>query len=151
MLGDGRGLSDVAVSPDGSRLYVVSSVYAYDFDTETYVYSGFLDLINTATNTVVATVVVGAGPLGIAVSPDGSCVYVANVGGDSVSVINTATNTVVATVPVSWNPVGVAVSPDSSRVYVTTNGNRSVAVIAAAPSVAEPSAPTAVNVTPGDG
>ena len=61
---------------------------------------------------------VGSYPQAVAVSPDGSRVYVANYGGDSVSVINTATNAVVATVSVGRRPSGVAVSPDGSRVYV---------------------------------
>ena len=53
----------------------------------------------------------------IAVSPDGTRVYVANQGSDTVSVINTATNTVVATISAGSQPVGPAVSPDGARVY----------------------------------
>ena len=37
-----------------------------------------VSVIDTATNTVTATIPVGAGPLGVAVTPDGSKVYVAN-------------------------------------------------------------------------
>ena len=56
----------------------------------------------------------------MAVSPDGSKVYVANSClGNSVSVIATATNTVTATIPVGIEPLGVAVTPDGSKVYVT--------------------------------
>ena len=35
-------------------------------------------MIATATNTVVATIPVGNGPVGVAVTPDGSKVYVTN-------------------------------------------------------------------------
>ena len=52
-------------------------------------------MIDTATNTVVATVAVGNGPEGVAVTPDGTKVYVANASSANVSVIKTATNTVV--------------------------------------------------------
>jgi YVTN family beta-propeller protein len=65
----------------------------------------------------------------VAVSPDGSHVYVANNSGDSVSVINTSNNTVVATVTGLSGPAAVAVSPDGSRVYVTNQGGNSVSVI----------------------
>src|SRR5207302_10648099 len=77
-----------------------------------------LSIVDTSTNTVVATVPVGTVPIGVAVTPDGSGVYVANSGDGTVSVIDTSTNTVVATVPVGVVPIGVAVTPDGSGVYV---------------------------------
>ncbi|MFC5881829.1 beta-propeller fold lactonase family protein, partial [Streptomyces virginiae] len=86
-------------------------------------------VINTATNTVVATVPVGDAPQGVAVSPDGTRAYVTNYGADTVSVINTATNTVVATVPVGDAPQGVAVSRDGTRAYVINAGDDTVSVI----------------------
>jgi YVTN family beta-propeller protein len=57
----------------------------------------------------------------VAVTPDGSKVYVTNNGDSSVSVIGAATNTVVATITVGGGPLGVAVSPDGSKVYVTSH------------------------------
>ena len=59
-----------------------------------------------------ATIPVGY-PVGVAVTPDGSKVYVANVDSNSVSVINTAKNTVTATITVGTNPVafGVFIQP----------------------------------------
>jgi YVTN family beta-propeller protein len=64
--------------------------------------SGSVSVIDTATNTVPATVSVGSSPQGVAVNPAGTRVYVANAGSNSVSVIDTATNTVVATVSVGF-------------------------------------------------
>jgi YVTN family beta-propeller protein len=55
-------------------------------------------VINTATNTVMATVGVGAIPTDVSISPDEAHAYVTNAGAKSVSVIDTATKTVVATV-----------------------------------------------------
>jgi len=90
---------------------------------------GSVDVINTVTNTVVANVQVGINPFAIAVSPDGSRVYVTNTGSNTVSVINALTNTVSATINVGQTPQGVAVSPDGSRVYVSNGNSSTVSVI----------------------
>ena len=66
---------------------------------------GSVSVIDTATNTVIATIPVGLDPIGVAVTPDGSKVYVANAGSNTVSVIDTATNTVIATIPGRYPPL----------------------------------------------
>jgi YVTN family beta-propeller protein len=66
-------------------------------------------VIDTATNTVVATVGVGFVPVHVSVSPDGANAYVTNAGSNSVSVIDTSTNTVMVTVPVGVSPVNAAI------------------------------------------
>jgi YVTN family beta-propeller protein len=83
----------VAVSPDGSKVYVANSYLANS-----------VSVIDTARNTVSATVPVGNGPEGLAVTADGSKVYVANVWDYNVSVINAANNKVSTTIPVGVNP-----------------------------------------------
>jgi|GEM_PF-5554231 len=88
-----------------------------------------VSVINTTTNTLVATVPVGDNPTGVAVHPGSARVYVANENSATVSVINTATNTVVAVVPVGSFPRGVAVLPDGSRVYVANIVGNNVSVI----------------------
>jgi YVTN family beta-propeller protein len=55
-------------------------------------------VVDTATNTVVGNIAVGATPEGVSVTPDGAFVYVANSFSESVSVIDAATNTVIATI-----------------------------------------------------
>ncbi|WP_284234960.1 YVTN family beta-propeller repeat protein [Mycobacterium antarcticum] len=72
---------------------------------------------------------VGDGPIGLAVSPDGTTAYVANVGDGTVSVIDTATDTVTNIVTVGIDPFGVAVSPSGTRAYVTNFGEDTVSVI----------------------
>lgn len=62
-------------------------------------------MVDAATNTVATTIPVGRYPFGVAVSPDGSKVYVTNGGSATVSVIATASNAVTATVPVGSAPV----------------------------------------------
>jgi YVTN family beta-propeller protein len=90
-------------------------------------------VIDTATNTVIATIPVGESPRGVAVTPDGSKVYVTNVelppNPPVVSVIATATNTVIATIPLGGESNGVAVTPDGRKVYVANSGSNNVFVI----------------------
>src|SRR5437879_8760835 len=95
--------------------------------------SNDVSVLDTATNTVVATVpAVGRYPEGVAVTPNGAYVYVGTENDDSGTVIATATNTVVTKVPVGHSPVGVAVTPDGTRVYVENFGERTVSVLATA-------------------
>ena len=75
-----------------------------------------VSVIDTTTNTVVATIGVGDAPVGVAVSPDGTRAYVTNFNSDTVSVIDTATNTVVdtpwwATGPPAWPSTRPAPGP----------------------------------------
>jgi len=86
-------------------------------------------VMDTATNTVVATVLVGLNPFGVAVNSTGTRVYVGNENANTVSVIDTATNTVVATVPVGATPYWVAVNPADTLVYVANVNSNTVSVI----------------------
>ena len=109
----------VAVSPDGTRAYVTH---------RTPLGAGRVSVINTANNTIIATVNVGSSPQDVAVSPLDNRVYVANNASSSVSVINTAANNSVSTINVGSSPQSLAVSPDKSVVLVARS-NDNVAVI----------------------
>jgi uncharacterized protein (TIGR03437 family) len=85
--------------------------------------SSGISVINTATNTVTATVKVGSHNYGVVVNPAGTRVYVASQGGSSVPVIDAATNLVIAAVSVGENPTGVAVNPAGTYVYVANQGD----------------------------
>jgi YVTN family beta-propeller protein len=72
-----------------------------------------VSVIDTASNTVIATVAVGSTPSGVAITPDGAFAYVANAGSDNVSVIDTASNAATATLTVGSFPNDVAITPSS--------------------------------------
>jgi YVTN family beta-propeller protein len=86
----------------------VAQPYAYVSNSAT----NNVSVIDDATGSVVATIPVGAGAWGVAVSPDGSRVYVPNTGSANVSVA--------ATIPVAFSPYGAVVSPDGSELYVAS-------------------------------
>jgi len=92
--------------------------------------SNTVSVIDTKTNTVIATIPVGSEPRGVAASPDGSRVYVTNRNSNNASVIAAASNSVIATIGGLGNsPQGVAVSPNGSKVYVTNLNSNTVSVI----------------------
>ncbi|MFZ0564824.1 MAG: YncE family protein [Chlamydiales bacterium] len=90
---------------------------------------GTVTVFDVATDTVTATVTVGADPEDVAITPDGAFAYVTNNGSGNVSVIDTSTNTVTATVTVGTGPYGVTITPDGSFAYVSNNSSSNVSVI----------------------
>jgi YVTN family beta-propeller protein len=109
----------LAISPDGSKVYVVN---AGPIDMSA---NGSLVVVDTATNTITATIPLGLDPYMPAVSADGSEVFVTNAGAlgvpttpSSISVINTATNTVTATITAAGifsSPVGIAIQQQAFK------------------------------------
>ena len=81
--------------------------------------SNTVNVVNTATNAVVATIPVGENPFAVAVSPNNNLVYVANTDSNSISVIDCTSNKVIAVIPVGTNPFSITISPDGSRAYIT--------------------------------
>jgi YVTN family beta-propeller protein len=69
--------------------------------------------------TVRAVVPVGQAPQGLAVSPGGGPVFVANTGSRTISVIDQGAATVSASLPMPGTPRYVTVSPDGLRAYVS--------------------------------
>ena len=89
-----------------------------------------------ATNTVTDTIPVGDFPDTVAVSPNGTHLYVTNQNDHTVSVIDTTTtpNTVTATIPFGDFPDTVAVSPNGTHLYVTNRFDTTLSVIDINPS-----------------
>ncbi len=78
-----------------------------------------VSVIDVATAAVSGTITVGGAPLGVAVAPDGTRVYVGHPA--SVSVIDTTSNEVIATIGVGV--IGIAVHPSGDIVYAATGGD----------------------------
>jgi YVTN family beta-propeller protein len=97
--------------------------YVTNFD------SSSVTVIDTSSNTVVTTIAVGDGPLGIVGAPDGRTVYVANFRSNAVSVIRTSTNAVARTIPVDGSCNGVAITPDGATLYVSNPSPGTVVAI----------------------
>ena len=60
-----------------------------------YAAGGFVAVIDTTTKAVISRVTIGGRPIGVAIDPDGSFVYVADNANNKIFVIDTTTNTLV--------------------------------------------------------
>jgi YVTN family beta-propeller protein len=121
----GDGSVAIAITPDGTRAYVVNE------GSNASSFFGTVSVIDIATNTVVGSQIpVGTAPGAIAITPDGTRAYVTNnrngfVKDGTVSVINTATNTVIGSPillgsdPTALDLQGIAITPAGDRAYVT--------------------------------
>ena len=89
-------------------------------------------MITVATGAVGAPIAVGSGPVGVAITPDGTKAYVTNSGDSTVSVITVATGAVSAPITVGGGPQGVAVAPDGTQAFVTNFRDNTVSVITVA-------------------
>src|SRR3989442_441193 len=82
-----------------------------------------------ASQSVVTTIPVGAGPFAVAYDSGMGEVFVANSENNTVSVISDVSNTVVATIPVGEYPNGLAYDSGMGEVFVTNQFSSSVSVI----------------------
>lgn len=116
----------LAFSPDGKSLYVSGGnddvIYRYDWQ------SGAAALADTIVLGVKEKGKSGTRyPAGIAVSPDGRTLYVAENLGDSLAVVDLASRRVVQRLSTGRYPYGIAVAPDGT-VYVSAWGGWAVSV-----------------------
>ena len=106
----------VAVNPVSNTIYVAN-------------WSGNdLTVINGATNTVTATLFLGATPNGIAVNPVTNTIYVPNSTSNTITVIDGATNTTTNLIAGNF-PEGVAVNLANNEVYVPNSQDNTLGVI----------------------
>ena len=101
----------LAFSPDDSRLYVTSWVRT----------GGHLVVIDVAAQQVIGSVTTGNFPSGVAVTPDGSQVWVTSVFNDNVTVIDTLTNTVTTVISNVLNAWGIGFNITGTRAFVANS------------------------------
>jgi YVTN family beta-propeller protein len=111
----------LSFAPEGRKLYV--SVFN---DKQT---THVIDVVNTGSNTVVATIPQPARPYLPEVSPDGKQLYVPDQDNASISVIDTATNSLAGQIPVAPTPHGLAFSADGELAFATNHESNLVSVI----------------------
>jgi YVTN family beta-propeller protein len=76
-------------------------------------------VVSTSTGEVLKAISVGAEPVAVVASRDGSAVYVVNHQSSTVQKIDTASDRVVATLTVGPHPWGASLRSDGSRLYVS--------------------------------
>jgi YVTN family beta-propeller protein len=147
----------LAVTPNSSHVYVADQGNAQ------------IDDITTASNTVSKTIAVGSmvdanvvgggDPNILAITPEGSKLYVASYTGHGVEDIATATDTVTGTITLfesaTANPNALALTPNGCQLYVHEHAHNVVDVITvssdavpAHPAVGTTGDPTGISVTP---
>lgn len=94
-----------------------------------------IDVVDTATNTLLSPITVGSIPEFSVSSLDGTKLFVSNLGSNTVSVINVSDFSITATVDVGTSPQYIAISPDGSTVFVVNTGSSNISWI----DVANPS------------
>jgi YVTN family beta-propeller protein len=108
--------TSIAITPDGSRAYVVNTG------------SQSVSVIDTATNAVTGPAIPVSSAAAIAIAPDGGHAYVvkATNPGGGVAVISTVSNSVIGSpIPMDGFPGHIAISPDGTRGLVAGgNSNR---------------------------
>lgn len=132
----GYQVLQVATSPDGKTVYALSRNASYLLDSSL---PGTVSVIDTATNTVTATIPVGNTPNTFALSPDGTTLYVGylisvnSTGtkygfGGVIDVIDTTTKTVAGSFPISSadaiGTVAMRFSEDGSFAYLVLSSGQ---------------------------
>ena len=128
---------DLALSPDGHRLYVVCSGddALREIDLSLPAVS---PIRNASLKTdsslaplarVVRQVKVGHRPRNVALSPDGKALYVSNEWSDTISEIDAATFTVRRTLKAGWAPAGLTTDRAGKTLYVANGIGDDISVI----------------------
>ncbi len=137
-----RGKCAVATGLFGYALLFGTLAHGAPFAYVPNTLSNNLSVIDVATSGVVATVLAGEIPLGVAVNPAGTRAYISSYVGNSVAVLDTTTNTVIGTIAVGERPQGLAVNPAGTRLYVA---NQTLSSLTGTVSVVDTASNTVVN------
>lgn len=105
-------------SIDGKRIYV----YNFAPGPSYFVY-------DATTNDFITSLGLGASPGGLALSPDGTKVYLANGPEDRVEVYDANTYALITTMDVGDQPKGISLTRDGKQLYVANQGDNTVSII----------------------
>jgi YVTN family beta-propeller protein len=147
---------DVAVSQDGSRVYVSGDGHVYVIDpiaksivfnvavsgaanhisvhpSQPFVYASLFDAqevdeVNVQTGAVTQHFAVPGTPQGTVVSPDGSLLYIANESG-VLDILNLSTKAIEDSVQLGCGGYGIAMSPDAEQLWVSCGYGNVVKVV----------------------
>lgn len=108
---------ELAVSPDGRRLYVICEK------------SDELRVVDTTTGHVLKVISVGHVPRGLSVSATGKQAYVANSWDDTVSVIDTQKLETITTVKTGFEPISAIADKKGETLYVANRLSSDISVI----------------------
>ncbi|MGH9143225.1 MAG: cytochrome D1 domain-containing protein, partial [Vicinamibacterales bacterium] len=132
----GKRPRGIQASPDGRSLYVAlsgSPPAGPGVDPKTLPppdrNADGIGEVDADTYTLKRVIHAGADPEQLAVSADGTRLYVANEDTETLSVVDVAAGTIIAAVKVGEEPEGVTIRPDGKVVYVTSEGDGAVFAI----------------------
>lgn len=116
------GVHGIDISPNGKSLYV-------SLNPGLGKKGGGLAVVDAGKLEQTALIQTGEGPAHVAVTTDGSQVWVANVNGNTVAVVDAQTNQLLKVIPVGKVPNEVAVSPDGKWAFVANVNSNNLTVI----------------------
>jgi YVTN family beta-propeller protein len=119
----------VAINPAGTRAYVSNFGYTGNGNT--------VGVVDLGTHSLITTIPAGSGPEGVAVTPDGTKVFVVNKFSNNVMVIDATTNKVVGEgIEVGSNPTtyGIFIKPFAAIMPTATPTPTSIPVATVSPS-----------------
>jgi YVTN family beta-propeller protein len=99
--------SAIAFSPDGLKAYIANHSDI----------AGAVFVLDMNSRMVTSTLSTGAFPAGLAVTPDGTELWVTCRGNSTVHVYDTLTNTEIKSIP-EMEPLGIAFNPHGTRAYI---------------------------------
>ncbi|MBA7528998.1 Hydrazine synthase subunit beta [subsurface metagenome] len=108
---------NIAVSPDGNRLYVIAQE------------GNALLVVDLTETQVIKKIMVGERPHSVVVSYDGKTAFVSNQWSDNVFVIDLTASSVVDTLKAGSGPAGLALSPGEKFLYVVNSYSSDISII----------------------
>ncbi|HWD24957.1 MAG TPA: YncE family protein [Acidimicrobiales bacterium] len=148
----GDGPQGIAITPDGTTAYVANAGAVVTGQPGSI--GSTVTPIDLATKKALAPIKVGNAPISIAISGDGSTVFVGNANSLSVSPIQAGSSTAGVPVPVDGSPQAIATTSTRALVAGTSTAGGTLDSIdtgsaTVSAKVALPKAPTAIAIAPG--